>query len=212
MVTSHTNARAILLLLGFLAMAGCAPAPATSGGKNPDKGADPSAESMNACESGSPLVIKDPETMRILPRRSDQFCAIVLTSSADSLSLIESGSKMFEYRKSHPSDRFSHIVFYRTPAEELYGVAEVVETLAGNPDELADRTWRKSGTNRNGVRGYFTGSAVGYAIEIRKFRKFTLPVSLAEARRLEPTFRKPNGYVFLERTPALNKEIEKLSR
>ena len=38
------------------------------------------------------------------------------------------------------------------------------------------------------------------------------PITLDAARNLDPSFKRPFGYVFLDRHPVLNAEIEKLNQ
>lgn len=162
------------------------------------------------CEVNPPITLADPSVVTTLPNRTDKFCAIMLAIMPEYLGWIETGAKSFEFRKAHPSDPISHIVFYKNQADELYGIAEVVQSFGGDPKLVVDQTWRFSGTTEAGLMSYFGALPVGFAIEIRNFQAFKNPIPLDEAKKIDPTFRKPSGYVFLERYPKLNNEIEKL--
>jgi predicted transcriptional regulator len=146
------------------------------------------------------------ELLRIAPR-TDRFCAIVLSIDPTFLGWLNAGDKSFEYRKSHPSDKVSHIIFFDNKALTLVAIADVVETVAGDPLEISELTWRRSGTTVDGLMSYFGDRPVGFATELKNFRALPNPISLAAARTIDPKFQRPYGYLFVDRHPKINDAI-----
>ncbi|MBK7889455.1 MAG: hypothetical protein IPJ84_00975 [Bdellovibrionales bacterium] len=192
-----------------IAVAACAPLKKNQANDAQDDKGRP-VTTFTTCEQGGPMNVLKPDVVFSVAPRTDHFCALILAIMPEYLGWIENGSKSFEYRKVHPSDHISHIVFFNNGTNELYGIAEVVTTLVGPPQLIAEQTASRSGTNVDGLMGYFGTRPVGFATEIRNFKKFDKPITLDAARNLDPSFKRPFGYVFLDRHPILNAEIEKL--
>lgn len=196
------------LALITLFITSCAPLKKeTSNDTQDDKGRP--VKTFTTCEQGGPMNVLKPDVMFSVAPRTDHFCALILAIMPEYLGWIEDGAKSFEYRKVHPSDPISHIVFFNNGTNELYGIAEVVTTLVGPPQIIAEQTALRSGTTVDGLMSYFGTRPVGFATEIRNFKKFAKPLTVDAARALDPSFKRPFGYVFLDRHPILNSEIEK---
>lgn len=161
------------------------------------------------CEKGGPLVVEKVETVFSMPARTDRFCALILSLSTETLNKITSGERVFDFRKSHPSDKISHVIFFDREREALYGVATVVQTLVGPPRLIIEQTLNRSASSRDDLSGYFGESRIAFAIELApgSYKPFAHSISLAEARVLDPSFHRPVGYAFLERHPRLNSMI-----
>ncbi|MBN8540556.1 MAG: hypothetical protein J0L82_09235 [Deltaproteobacteria bacterium] len=207
-----------LLLIASVSLIGfataCGPR-ANKGGPEEPKADGPVVVKNLGCEEVSgPLIVpvgpegptRKTELLRIAPRK-DRFCAIVLSIDPTFLGWLNSGDKSFEYRKSHPGDEISHIIFFDNKALTLVAVADVVETIAGDPLEISELTWRRSGTTVDGLMSYFGDRPVGFATELKNFRSLPSPISLAAARTLDPKFQRPYGYLFVDRHPKINDAI-----
>lgn len=195
----------------------CAPRSPTSAPEAKDE--SPIGTRNIGCENSGPMNIpvgaESPTGQTELHRvsgRKDAFCALVLSIDPTFLGWLNSGDKSFEYRKSFPADSVSHIIFFDNRAQSLVAVAEVVEVLGGDPLEISNLTWTRSGTTVDGLMSYFGDRPVGFAIELRNFRSLPAPITLAAARAIDPKFQRPYGYLFTERHPkidaALKKQIE----
>lgn len=195
----------------------CAPRSPNSGPESQDDA--PIGTRNVGCENSGPLKIptgaESPTgktELHRLPGRKDAFCAVVLSIDPTFLGWLSSGDKSFEYRKSFPADLVSHIIFFDNRAQSLVAVAEVVEVLGGDPLEISNLTWTRSGTTVDGLMSYFGNRPVGFAIELKKFRSLPAPITLSAARAVDPKFQRPYGYLFTERHPkideALRKQIE----
>ena len=71
---------------------------------------------------------------------------------------IISGQKVFEFRKTLPSQLPTHLVIYATtPVQRVVAVAEVNEVLTGSPSEIWERSKKGAGISRAYFRQYFSG-------------------------------------------------------
>ncbi len=210
-IAKFSRARKGLLALLVVGVTACAPLKES---RNPNEGSgtrqnnsDPKAMS-GVCETQGPVSLTQPGVLQSIPGRSDgQFCAIVLSVPQVIIDWLVSGSKTWEYRKSHPADPVSHIVFYNTTTRELFGIAEISHTLGGPPTEIVNTTWTESGTSADALLGYYGDRPVGFATKLLSMTPFQKRISLTEARQLDAAFSPPPGYLFLDRFPNLNSAI-----
>lgn len=180
--------------------------PNESSGNRPPP-SDPKSLS-GVCETQGSINLAQPGALQSIPSRSNgEFCAIVLSVPQVIIDWLVSGSKTWEYRKSHPADPVSHIVFYNTTTRELFGIAEVSHTLGGPPVDIVNKTWTESGTTADVLLGYYGDRPVGFATKILSMTPFQKKIPLAEARQLDASFSPPPGYLFLDRFPSLNSAI-----
>ena len=163
------------------------------------------ASRVGDCEKNgmmNPGIVSD---IQSIPAQHSKFCAIILSVPQLIVDWLENGSKVYEYRKTHPADPISHIIFYNTTTKRLHGFATVRETLFGPPKLIVDQTWRESGTSAENLMEYFgPDRPIGYATRIEAFSVLHSQTTLAEMRQLDPGFQAPQGYVFLERFPNLH--------
>lgn len=205
---SNLTAKAAAFAVALLAL-GCA--------QYENKSAPPRDErrvgiDKTQCETNGPLVLKpDAEKhflLETIPPRAEQTCAIVVPIDPRSLNLMAIGSKLYDYRRGFPTDLISHVVFFNTVTREIAAVAEVVDTIAGGAYDVANATWADSGTSLNGARNSFGGQPYGFAIRLKNLRHLTTPLSLEDARTLDPKFQRPFGYLFLDRHPVIEAEVQ----
>jgi predicted transcriptional regulator len=192
-----------------LMVAACAPqlAPAPPGSRSDSALGTRSRNCENSGPMKIPVGADSPTGRTELHRvgaRTDAFCAVVLSIDPTFLGWLESGEKSFEYRKSFPADLVSHIIFFDNRAQSLVAVAEVVEVLAGDPLDISNRTWTRSGTTVDGLMSYFGDRPIGFAIELKNYRSLPAPITLTAARAADPKFQRPYGYLFTERHPKID--------
>jgi len=142
-----------------------------------------------------------------VPARSGKSCVLILPLDSKSLNAVLRGAKTIDYRRSLPTDRVSHIIYFNTKTLELYATAEVDHALAGEPRDIAELTAANAGTNLNGALNYFGGRNYGFAIAVKNAQILAHPMNLEEARAIDSRFARPYGYLFLERHPKLNQEF-----
>lgn len=208
-----TSSLAAITALSLLTA--CGPRTANRGPEAPEADGPVVVKNLGCEEVSGPLKVPTgtdsptgkTELLKIAPRK-DRFCAIVLSIDPTFLGWLNAGDKSFEYRKSHPTDEISHIIFFDNKALTLVAIADVVETLAGDPLEISELTWRRSGTTVDGLMSYFGDRPVGFATELKNFRSLPNPISLAAARTLDPKFQRPYGYLFVDRHPKINDAIK----
>lgn len=212
-INTHVGKAITVFGLSVL-IAACAPRSPSSA---PDAQEDAPIGTRNiGCENSGPMKFptgSDSPTgkteLHRVPSRKDNFCAVVLSIDPTFLGWLNSGDKSFEYRKSFPADPVSHIIFFDNRAQSLVAVAEVVEVLGGDPLEISNLTWTRSGTTVDGLMSYFGDRAAGFAIELKNFRSLPAPITLAAARAIDPKFQRPYGYLFTERHPKIDEALLK---
>ena len=105
---------------------------------------------------------------------------------------ILSGQKVFEFRKTLPSQLPTHLVIYATtPIQRIVAVAEVNEALTGSPSEIWERSKKGAGITRTYFRQYFSGRKSASAFKIGKVAALRKPISLQE---INPKLVAPQSY------------------
>ena len=92
---------------------------------------------------------------------------------------IEAGRKLFEYRKSifrQPVERV--YIYASSPVGRIVGEFQPVDVVFGVPAAVWEETWQFSGITKRFFDEYFMGRSSAYAIEIRNFVKYDIPLDL----------------------------------
>jgi hypothetical protein len=163
------------------------------------------------CETQGPIKLTpDAEghfVLKHIPPRRNQFCAILVPVDGNSFDLFSAGFRASDYRRNHPADLISHVAFFNNSTLEIAAIAEVGETIAGTPQDIARATWLRGGLDLEGILHYFAGRDYGFAIQLRNFQKLSTPISLTDARHLDSKFQRPYTYLFLDRHPVIEGEV-----
>lgn len=188
-------------------------APSASSSPTPVSKGDGSIRIAGACETNGPMQLNadgnGKYALQNLMPRADKFCGLILPLDSQSLNAVLRGAKTVDYRRSIPTDHYSHVIYFNTKTLELYATAEVDHSLAGSPRDIADLTSSNAGTNLNGALNYFGGRNYGFAIAIKNAQLLANPMSVEDARAIDSRFARPYSYLFLERHPKLNQEFAK---
>jgi len=105
---------------------------------------------------------------------------------------IISGQKVFEFRKTLPSQLPTHLVIYATsPVQRVVAVAEINEALTGSPSGIWERSKKGAGITRAYFRQYFSGRKSASAFKIGKVAALRRPLSLQE---INPILVAPQSY------------------
>lgn len=112
---------------------------------------------------------------------------------------IFNGSKKYEYRRIifKRKEIESIVVYASDPVRLIIGEFEIGGILHEEPEELWAQTYRHAGITRKRFMEYFADQTKGYAIEIRKARKYGTPFSLNELMLSRP----PQSFNYLYTHP-----------
>ena len=123
---------------------------------------------------------------------------LLISIYPDFVEKILTGKKVFEFRKTLPSQLPTHLVIYATsPVQKVVAVAEIVGTISGSPSGIWDRTGKASGISRALYRQYFAGRKTANAFQLGRVCQLRRHLSLAE---ISPNLVAPQSYRFLDMT------------
>ena len=109
------------------------------------------------------------------------------------------GSKKYEYRRIifKRKDVETIIVYASDPIKRVIGEFDIGEILHKKPDQLWAQTRNHAGITKAMFMDYFGNHAKGYAIEVRKTRKYRTPLSLSDLTLSVP----PQSFMYLHTDP-----------
>lgn len=98
------------------------------------------------------------------------------------------GSKKYEFRKAifKNSNVKSVVVYASSPVQKVIGEFEIEKVLKASPNELWSETKEFSGITESFFNSYFGGREVGYAIKVKKVRRFKKPKCLKTFYKVTP--------------------------
>lgn len=107
---------------------------------------------------------------------------ILLSIKPEFVNEILSGKKKFEYRKSiFKRDDVSTVVVYATkPYGKIVGEFEIEGILEDTPYRIWQKTKNYSGIKKSYFNQYFKGKKKGYAIKIKDFKSYEVPLDLSD--------------------------------
>lgn len=113
---------------------------------------------------------------------------VVLSIKPEFAFKIFDGTKKFEYRKSifKNENIKSVIVYASSPVRQVIGEFEIDEVLNYDLSTLWDLTQEHSGISEEFYYDYFANKEQGFAIKIKKTRKYRKPKCLREDFNLFP--------------------------
>lgn len=113
---------------------------------------------------------------------------VVLSIKPEFAFKIFDGSKKFEFRKTifKNEDIKSVIVYASAPVQQVIGEFEIDEVLNYDLSTLWDLTREYSGISEEFYYDYFANKEQGFAIKIKKARKYRKPKRLREDFNLSP--------------------------
>lgn len=121
---------------------------------------------------------------------------VLLSIKPEFASRIFDGSKKFEYRRTIFKNREIEavVVYASDPIRQVIGEFEIGEILHENPDELWEQTSNHAGITKQRFMEYFVNHSKGYAIGIKKVRKYATPLPLSEFMVSTP----PQSFQYLD--------------
>ncbi|OSM25617.1 hypothetical protein B6S41_01530 [Enterococcus faecalis] len=105
---------------------------------------------------------------------------VLLSIKPEFVEEIIEGRKKFEYRKSiFKRDDVSSIVVYATkPYGKVVGEFKIESIIQDRPSNIWKETKQYSGISREFFNEYFDGRDTGFAIQIKDFIKYDVPMDL----------------------------------
>lgn len=109
---------------------------------------------------------------------------------------IVAGRKRFEFRKHGFKKPVRNIYIYASsPVCRIIGEFELGAIIEDKPEELWNRTRDYSGISKAFFDEYFSAHDVGYALEIKMFKKYPEPFNPYSNNR---KFRAPQSFCYIE--------------
>lgn len=108
---------------------------------------------------------------------------------------IFSGIKKYEFRRTIFKDQNVRtiVVYASSPMKQVIGEFEIEEIICAKVSTLWRKTYRDSGLSKQEFCKYFMGKNTGYAIKIKKTRRYKRPLSLQRDFKLNP----PQSFIYL---------------
>lgn len=105
---------------------------------------------------------------------------VLLSIKPEFVEEIIEGRKKFEYRKSiFKRDDVSSVVVYATkPYGKIVGEFQIENIIQDRPSNIWKETKQYSGISRKLFNEYFNGRDTGFAIQIKDFIKYDIPMDL----------------------------------
>ena len=120
---------------------------------------------------------------------------VLLSIKPEFANKIFDGTKKFEFRKSifKNNDIKTVVVYASSPVQRVIGEFEIERILNFDLDTLWSLTQDFSGISEDFFYEYFADKEVGYAIKIKKTKKYRNPKNLREEFNLFP----PQSFAYL---------------
>lgn len=110
---------------------------------------------------------------------------------------IMAGRKGFEFRKKGFKKEVNTVFVYASsPICRIVGEFILGDVIEGTPEYIWSHTSKRSGITKNYFDEYFMCHQVGYALEIRLFKKYQTPINPYTAIE---GFRAPQSFCYTEK-------------
>lgn len=108
---------------------------------------------------------------------------------------IFNGNKKFEFRKAvfKNEDVKTIVVYASSPMQKVIGEFEIETILNDSPDKLWKKTKKYAGIDEEYFYQYFADRQYGFAIKIKKVKKYKKPLCLKADFNLTP----PQSFLYL---------------
>ena len=113
------------------------------------------------------------------------------------------GTKTYELRKTVPSSVPRKFYLYEVDGiSAITGHVIVEKVCSGTPESLWAALGRKATTKERFFR-YFAGRDVAHALEVNDVLRYRQPIGLKCILEVQPSFRVPQNFLYLQNLPAL---------
>lgn len=123
---------------------------------------------------------------------------VLLSIKPEFAEKIFDGTKRFEFRRRiYKREAVKSIIVYASaPISMVIGEFEIETVLHDNLNSLWDSTNEFAGISEEYYREYFTGKESGYAIEVKKVRKYSVPLGIRESFGIAP----PQSFAYVDKS------------
>jgi len=120
---------------------------------------------------------------------------VILSIKPEFAEKIFDGSKQYEFRRSIFKDPNvkTVVVYASSPVQKIIGEFEIERILNLSLDNLWDTTQDFSGITKDYFLSYFENKDAGYAIKIKKAKKYNKPLCIREDFNATP----PQSFLYL---------------
>ena len=120
---------------------------------------------------------------------------VLLSIKPEFANLIFDGTKKFEFRKAifKNTGIKTVVVYASSPTQKVIGEFEIETIINGHPESLWKQTRNFAGIDEDYFYEYFAEREVGYAIKIKKTKKYRKPLCLKADFNLTP----PQSFLYL---------------
>lgn len=120
---------------------------------------------------------------------------VLLSIKPEFANLIFDGTKKFEFRKAifKNTGIKTVVVYASSPTQKVIGEFEIETIINGHPNSLWKQTRNFAGIDEDYFYQYFAEREVGYAIKIKKTKKYKKPLCLKADFNLTP----PQSFLYL---------------
>ena len=121
---------------------------------------------------------------------------IILSIKPEFANMIFEGDKKFEFRRSifKNKDVSKVIVYASSPISKVIGEFEIGEILFKDLGSLWDETKEFSGITEDYFYNYFIGKENGFALEVKKFKRYKKELCIRESFGKVP----PQSFAYLK--------------
>lgn len=120
---------------------------------------------------------------------------VLLSIKPEFAKLIFEGTKQFEFRKAifKNTDIKTVVVYASSPMQKVIGEFEIESIINDQLDSLWEKTKHLAGIDESYFYKYFAEREKGYAIKIKKTKRYKTPLSLKDNFNLTP----PQSFSYL---------------
>lgn len=121
---------------------------------------------------------------------------VVLSIKPEFAFKIFDGTKKYEFRKTiFKNDKITTVIVYASsPVQQVIGEFEIEKIINHDIDTLWELTHQFSGISKDYFYQYFAEKRIGYAIKIKKTKKYRRPKCLQTDYNLLP----PQSFTYLQ--------------
>lgn len=109
---------------------------------------------------------------------------------------IIAGRKGYEFRKKSFKKEVNTVFIYASsPVCRIIGEFQLGDVLEGSPEQIWSLTAKQSGISKSFFDEYFMSHSIGYALEIKSFKRYKNPIN---PYKTIDGFRAPQSFCYTE--------------